>query len=179
MLLEQSKDFDFSQEEDQKQFEELPEVAKDTLIDKAKDNAILENESLLEHGEEQKESIVEQIKKEGEVVVFRLFQAFEKITGGEHHPELLRKILLLPKEPVVDMESYHKQREEEFLSWALGPLTEAAYGTVSLGVRKAVEGILKASTEFNKKLAEFSDKAAKRFADAKTLYGIKEKNVDK
>jgi len=179
MQSEQPKDFDFSRTEDQKQPEVLPEAAKDVLIDKAPGDANLENERMLESGEEQRETIVKQIQAEGEAVMFRLLQAFEKITGREHYPEPLRRALLLPKDQTVDIETYRKQKEEDFLSWALGSVNEAAYGTISLGARKAIEGILKASAEFTKKLAEFSDKAAKRFADAKTLYGIKEKSVDK
>lgn len=129
-------------------------------------------EASVEIGEQQKEGIVQQIRSEGEMVLFRLFQKIDKVTGREHHPEVLRKILMEFKKPITDIETYRKVTQTTALNKVLIPALEMAYGTFSIGARKAIEGILQATASFGRGAADLSERASKRFGDAKKLYGV-------
>jgi len=132
-------------------------------------------EALIEDGERQKEGIVQQIRSEGEMVLFRLCQGIDKVRGRKHHPEVLRKILMEFKKPITDIETFREVTQTNALNKVLAAITEMTYGTFSLGARKAIEGILKASASFGRGAADLSERASKRFGDAKKLYGMKDK----
>ena len=132
-------------------------------------------EALIEGGEKQKESVVQQIRSEGEMALFRLFQGIDKVTGHEHHPEVLRKILMEFKKPITDIETYREVTQTTSLNKVLIPALEMVYGTLSLGARKAIEGILQATTSFGRGAADLSERASKRFGNAKKLYGMEGK----
>jgi len=65
-------------------------------------------ESLIEEGERQKDIIVEEIKKEGEMVLLRLNQALDAATGKKLPEGILREIITgLPKQ-VTDIKTYRE-----------------------------------------------------------------------
>lgn len=132
-------------------------------------------DALVESGKQQKESIVQQIRSEGEMVLFRLFQGIDKVTGREHHPEVLRKILMEFKKPITDIETYREATQTTALNKGLITALEMAYGTLSIGVRKTIEGMLQATASFDRRTADLSERASKRFGDAKTLYRVESK----
>jgi|GEM_PF-3357663 len=132
-------------------------------------------EVLIEGGEKQNESIVQQIRREGEMVLFRLFQGLDTVTGRKHHPEVLRKILMEFEKPITDIETYRAVTQTTSLNKVLMPALEVAYGTFSLGARKAIEGILQATAIFGRGTADLSERASQKFRDAKNLYGMGDK----
>ncbi len=108
------------------------------------------------------------------MVVFRLFQGIDKMTGRKHHPEALRKILGEFKKPITDIKTYREVKQTTALDKILDPALEMMFGTLSMGARKAIEGMFQATASFGKGAANLSERASKRFRDAKKLYGIEE-----
>jgi len=122
-------------------------------------------ENLIEEGEEKKDSIIGRIREEGEMIQFRLYQGICKVMGKEESN--LRDFESFKEKKETDgITSYSKE-----LMWAF---SDVSYGALSIGTRKIIEKILKGTTDFSEALSRLSDKASKRFKDARSLYKIEE-----
>ena len=105
--------------------------------------------------------MIDTLRKEGEMPVFRLYQLFSKIG--------------ISKNEYPDIEAYRNRRDKKLSPFqkVLNQANEVMYGGLSLSARKAIEEGAHLAEEFAKKLAELSQKTSKKFSDAKDVYKIK------
>jgi len=123
-------------------------------------------ENLIEEGEEKKDSIIGKIREEGEMIEFKVYQTIYKAIKRE-------------KPHLKDFEGFKEKKEDVSASKSKGfklmqAINEVSYGALSMGARKIIEKILKGTTDFSEVLSRLSDKASKRFEDARSLYKIEE-----
>ena len=114
-------------------------------------------EAVFKTAENSGKDLIDRLRQEGEVSLFRLQQIVDLFRGHD---------------PSRTLEE-HRHKSNKNSSPDSINRSEIILGTLSLGVRKAIEGATDLTKKFSEKLAELSEKTSKKFSDAENLYGIK------